>query len=515
MRRRGPRRAEDRAGTTRSSTWRSWPRSAPSTRTTCRSSAPTARWTSTTAACGPSTPRARRSSTRSTTRTTSTYIAEEVRPWSYMKFPFIKSLGPENGWYRVGPLARVNTCDFIDTPEAEAARKEFKALTGGKPEQHHHGLPLGADDRAAALGREDRRAAARPGPAGHRPGGRRASAASEGVGAHRGAARHAVPPLPGRRERPGDDGQPDRLDDQQQRADEPGRPEGRPTDHLSGRPEITEGLLNHIEVAIRAYDPCLSCATHALGQMPLEVTLVGADGAVLDRRARPRVTRAGDHSSSATATPAAGTTASGRRFAAAGRRAGPAGGCTVETDYQLQVEDAAQLAARGRVVFVDADRRGPAPFGFGGSSPRPAGSASPATASRPGACWRWPGALRRPCRRPGCSASAATTSTASARGCRPAARANLGRHRRALETLAAGGGAGWSVAVRPPCRRWKDEADHARRNTVILCVDDDQDILASLRTVLEATGYAIVGAASAEDGLRAYRENGRTSSSST
>ena len=51
---------------------------------------------------------------------------------------------------------------------------------------------------------------------------------------------------------------------------------------LSGH-EITEGLLNHIEVAIRAYDPCLSCATHALGQMPLDVTLLGADGSVLDR----------------------------------------------------------------------------------------------------------------------------------------------------------------------------------------------------------------------------------------
>ena len=51
---------------------------------------------------------------------------------------------------------------------------------------------------------------------------------------------------------------------------------------LTGR-EITEGLLNHIEVAIRAYDPCLSCATHALGQMPLEVDLVDADGALISR----------------------------------------------------------------------------------------------------------------------------------------------------------------------------------------------------------------------------------------
>jgi len=51
--------------------------------------------------------------------------------------------------------------------------------------------------------------------------------------------------------------------------------------YLDGQ-ELTEGLLNHIEVAIRAYDPCLSCATHALGQMPLDVVLIGPDGGVVD-----------------------------------------------------------------------------------------------------------------------------------------------------------------------------------------------------------------------------------------
>jgi len=60
-------------------------------------------------------------------------IAEEVRDWSYMKFPFIKSIGPEKGWYRVGPLARLNTATFMDTPLAEAERKEFVAVTKGKP----------------------------------------------------------------------------------------------------------------------------------------------------------------------------------------------------------------------------------------------------------------------------------------------------------------------------------------------------------------------------------------------
>ena len=55
--------------------------------------------------------------------------------------------------------------------------------------------------------------------------------------------------------------------------------------YLSGR-ELTEGLLNHIEVAIRAYDPCLSCATHALGKMPLEVTLLDAQGTEIHRMVR-------------------------------------------------------------------------------------------------------------------------------------------------------------------------------------------------------------------------------------
>ena len=52
--------------------------------------------------------------------------------------------------------------------------------------------------------------------------------------------------------------------------------------YLNGR-QLSEGLLNHIEVAIRAFDPCLSCATHALGKMPLQVELQDAAGQVLQR----------------------------------------------------------------------------------------------------------------------------------------------------------------------------------------------------------------------------------------
>ena len=57
-------------------------------------------------------------------------------------------------------------------------------------------------------------------------------------------------------------------------------------DYLGGQAEITEGMMNAIEVGIRAYDPCLSCATHALGQMPLVVRVVDPRGRVISERVR-------------------------------------------------------------------------------------------------------------------------------------------------------------------------------------------------------------------------------------
>jgi NAD-reducing hydrogenase large subunit len=49
---------------------------------------------------------------------------------------------------------------------------------------------------------------------------------------------------------------------------------------------LTEGMLNRVEAVIRCYDPCLSCSTHALGQMALHLQLIGPDGAVVDELAR-------------------------------------------------------------------------------------------------------------------------------------------------------------------------------------------------------------------------------------
>ena len=209
------------------------------------------------------------------------YIAEEVKDWSYMKFPFIKSVGPEDGWYRVGPLARVNTCDFIDTPEAEKERQEFMALTEGKPNNitmaYHWARmieTLHSIEKIQALLNDSDLQGNDLVVKGERR--------EEGIGlleAPRGTLFHHYKV---------------NEDDQITMANlivsttNNNEPMNRAVQnvaetYLSGN-EITEGLLNHIEVAIRAYDPCLSCATHAMGQMPLVVELLDSSGRLIDKK---------------------------------------------------------------------------------------------------------------------------------------------------------------------------------------------------------------------------------------
>jgi NAD-reducing hydrogenase large subunit len=207
------------------------------------------------------------------------YIGEYVVPWSYMKFPFIRSLGKENGWYRVGPLARLNNCDFIPTPLAEAARKEFMKQADGGRMVHstmlYHWARLIETIHAAETIKE---LLADPDLQGDNltvSGSRR----SEGVGvieAPRGTLFHHY------RVNAQDLVEMANLIVSTTSNNEPMNRAVREVamKHLDGK-TITEGLLNHIEVAIRAFDPCLSCATHALGTMNLEVELVDASGAVI------------------------------------------------------------------------------------------------------------------------------------------------------------------------------------------------------------------------------------------
>ncbi len=211
------------------------------------------------------------------------YIAEEVRDWSYMKFPFIKSLGPEDGWYRVGPLARVNACDFIDTPEAEAERKEFMALTKDKPNNitmAYHWARMIETLHSAEKMKELLHDPDLQGNDLVVTGERR----EEGVGlleAPRGTLFHHY------RVNKDDQIEMANLIVSTTNNNEPMNRavQGVAEEYLSGN-EITEGLLNRIEVAIRAYDPCLSCATHAMGQMPLIVELYDAEDTLIDRKVK-------------------------------------------------------------------------------------------------------------------------------------------------------------------------------------------------------------------------------------
>ena len=211
-------------------------------------------------------------------------IEEEVKPWTYMKFPHLRALGREAGWYRVGPLARVQNCDFIPTPRAEAARQAFVARGGGAPVHatlaYHWARMIEALHAAEVIEQllDDPDILAgdltSSGP-------RASGDGRHGVGiieAPRGTLIHDY--------EVGADDLVTRCNlivsttHNNQAMNEAVRSVAR--EYFDGR-EITEGLLNRIEVAIRAYDPCLSCATHALGRMPLDVSLVNAEGALIDR----------------------------------------------------------------------------------------------------------------------------------------------------------------------------------------------------------------------------------------
>ncbi|MFH1070467.1 MAG: Ni/Fe hydrogenase subunit alpha [Candidatus Glassbacteria bacterium] len=211
------------------------------------------------------------------------YIAEEVRTWSYMKFPFIISLGKKMGWYRVGPLARLNTCDFIPSPLAQKQFEVFRNYTDGRPNNctlHYHWArmiemlhaaevikELLADDDLST-GELVRRGERQP----------------AGVGlieAPRGTLFHHY-----------------RVNGNDQitmcnlivSTTHNNQPMNVAVHEVAAKYlegcEVTDGLLNHIEAAIRAYDPCLSCATHALGKMPLAVEIEDRRGSLIARRIR-------------------------------------------------------------------------------------------------------------------------------------------------------------------------------------------------------------------------------------
>ncbi len=203
------------------------------------------------------------------------YIEEEVKTWSYMKFPYLKSLGKEKGWYRVGPLARLNTCDFIPTPLAQKEFEIYKAYTNGKPNNmclHTHWARLIEILHCAEMMKEllndpdllkgDLVTTGLKG--------------NEGVGiieAPRGTLFHHYKI---------NDDDTIKMANLIVSTTNNNEPMNRSVNFvaksmMNGKTEITEAMMNAVEVAIRAYDPCLSCATHAIGKMPLEIKMYNAE----------------------------------------------------------------------------------------------------------------------------------------------------------------------------------------------------------------------------------------------
>jgi NAD-reducing hydrogenase large subunit len=204
------------------------------------------------------------------------YIAEHVENWSYLKFPYYKKQGYPGGVYRVGPLGRLNNSKQLDTPLANAEHKLWKQINNGKPVEntlyyHYARLieALFAIERVRVL-LDD------PDILSTDILNTRHNFTGKGVGvieAPRGTLIHDYTT--------NELGQITKVNlivstghnnwAMSNSVDMVAKT------YVKG-PDVTEGMLNRVEAAIRAHDPCLSCSTHAVGQMPISMDIVDVDG---------------------------------------------------------------------------------------------------------------------------------------------------------------------------------------------------------------------------------------------
>jgi F420-non-reducing hydrogenase large subunit len=218
------------------------------------------------------------------------YIAEHVEPWSYLKFPYLKKIGwkgfedgLESGVYKATPLSRLNAADGMATPLAQAEYERMYETLGGKPVQHTLATHwarlvelLYATERWVELATD-------PEITGDEFRVLPTETPTEGVGeveAPRGTLTHHY------------------WTDERGILTKVNLIVGTTNNNaainmsvkraakalITKGTEIKEGLLNTIEMAYRAYDPCMACATHTLpGQMPLEVTIRNPEGEIIER----------------------------------------------------------------------------------------------------------------------------------------------------------------------------------------------------------------------------------------
>jgi len=205
-------------------------------------------------------------------------IGEATQHDSYLKFPYYKPRGYPEGIYRVGPLARLNICNFMPTPAADRELCEYRDRFGTATSSflYHYArlIEIVAGVEAIAQAIED------PDVLSNRLRADAGINALEGVGAceaPRGILfHHYVVDEHGLLQKvnliiaTGQNGL--AMNETVKQV----------AQHYIKGPQIPEGILNRLEAGIRAFDPCLSCSTHAIGMMPLHVTLIGPDGTILD-----------------------------------------------------------------------------------------------------------------------------------------------------------------------------------------------------------------------------------------
>jgi NAD-reducing hydrogenase large subunit len=211
------------------------------------------------------------------------FIGEAVEPWSYLKFPYYKPMGYPAGIYRVGPLARLNTCSHIGTAAADRELQELRGRAGGVPTSSFYYHYARLIEILAALEKIEQ-LMADPDLLSDRVRAKGGVNQLEAIGvseAPRGTLFHHY------------------------NVDENGlikkvnliiatgqnnlamnQTIAQIAKHYVHGEQIAEGMLNRVEAGIRCFDPCLSCSTHAAGQMPLQIQLMRSDGTVVDQVCR-------------------------------------------------------------------------------------------------------------------------------------------------------------------------------------------------------------------------------------
>jgi F420-non-reducing hydrogenase large subunit len=220
------------------------------------------------------------------------HVAEHVEPWTYVKFPFLKEVGwhgfedgPESGVYSVAPLARLNVSESLATPMAQEAYEEMFATLGGRPV--HHTLANHWARVVEMVYAAERFVELAADPEITDPEVRRIPTETPTVGigvveAPRGVLIHHYE----------SDGRgvltkANLIVATQGNAARMAMSVDKAARGLIHKGEVSDGILNMVEMAFRAYDPCHACATHALpGEMPLVVRIRDPHGEVVGELVR-------------------------------------------------------------------------------------------------------------------------------------------------------------------------------------------------------------------------------------